>query len=157
MQVLAPPLAVSAHRPRNSQEVCLLVFGFAPLLTAREMQAALHLHCPKQSLAPSYPLRLVNGVAWAWLLKLKMFSHIPRLKLSCMALLLTGRVPATAHSSKTTACLVHGSWTGLGFCSTEVTHVRSLLPLAQNLIQLEEGCPSGRLLTFSVRFFFLGV
>lgn len=36
------------------------MFGFVPLLTARDKQAAVHLYCPKQSLGPNYPLRFVQ-------------------------------------------------------------------------------------------------
>lgn len=57
---------------------------------------------------------------------------------------MTGGGPARAHFSEATTWLVHGSWTGQGFHSVEVT---------QNLIQLAIGL----LLDFSVRFFFLGV
>lgn len=71
---------------------------------------------------------------------------------------MTGGGPARAHFSEATTWLVHDSWTGQGFHSVEVTHVRPLLSLAQNLIQLAIGCYSfGLLLGFSVRFFFLGV
>lgn len=62
---------------------------------------------------------------------------------------MTGGGPDRAHFSEATTWLVHGSWTGQGFHSVEVT---------QNLIQLAIGCYSfGLLLDFSVRFFFLGV
>lgn len=71
---------------------------------------------------------------------------------------MTGGGPARAHFSEAATWLVRGSWTGQGFHSVEVTHVRSLLSLAQNLIQLAIGSYSfGLLLDFSVRFFFLSV
>lgn len=79
-----PPLAVSAYRPWNSREVCLLAcLALHPFRLQGTSRQLFIFTVPSSPWDLTTLSGLFSGVAWAWLFKLRMFSLILRLRLSC--------------------------------------------------------------------------